>query len=89
MYTGSSSGNWNLFLGNRLINCCKKRLTISVFSILDLACFRTSNCLLAFLGAPLASLYKSSAVLEPYVSRNKLKPISMTSYRLENATYLL
>ena len=57
--------------------------------MLDLARFRTSNYLLAFLGAPLASLYKSSAVLEPYALRNKLKLISMTSYRPENATYLL
>jgi len=57
--------------------------------MLDLAYFRISNRLLAFLGAPLALLYKSSAILEPYASRNKLKLISITSYRLENATYLL
>src|ERR1700679_410634 len=85
--TRFSSRNWNMSLGNRSINCCKKRLTVSVFSMLDLAHFRTSNHLLAFSGAPSASLHKSSAALEPYASRNKLKPISMTSHRPENATY--
>ena len=35
--------------------------------MLDLARFRTSNHLLAFLGASLASLYKSFAALEPYI----------------------
>ena len=55
----SSSRNWNLFSGNRSINRCEKRLTVSVFGMLDLAHFRTSNYLLAFLGAPLALLYKS------------------------------
>jgi len=39
-----------------------------------------------FLGAPSASLYKSSAILEPYTSRNKLKLISIISHRPENAT---
>jgi len=87
--TGSSSGNWNLFSGNRLINRCEKRLTVSVFGMLDLARFRTSNRSLAFSGAPSASLHKSSAALEPHASRNKLKPISMTSHRPENATYPL
>ena len=57
--------------------------------MLDLTHFRTSNCLLAFLGAPLASLYKSSTILEPYALQNKLKPISITSHRPENAAYSL
>ena len=40
-----------------------------------------------FSGPPLASLYKSPAILKPYISRNKLKPISIISYRPENAAY--
>ena len=63
-------------------------LTVSVFGMLDLAYFRTDGRLLAFLGAPLVLLYKSFAALEPYASRNKLKLISIISYRLENAAYL-
>ena len=62
-------------------------LIVSVFGMLDLAYFRTSGCLLAFLGAPLVLLHKSFAVLELYALRNKLKPINMISHRLENAAY--
>jgi branched-subunit amino acid transport protein AzlD len=50
-----------VFLGNKSINCCEKRLTVSVFGILNLTCFRTSNYLLAFLSAPLVLLYESLA----------------------------
>ena len=56
--------------------------------MLDLAHFRTSNRLLAFLGAPLASLYKSPTILEPYILWNKLKLIGIISYRLENTVYI-
>jgi len=79
--TGSSSRTWNLFSGNRSINRCEKRLTVSVFGMLDLARFRTSNR--SFLGAPLASLYKSFAVLKPYALQNRLKRISLISHRPE------
>jgi hypothetical protein len=85
--TGSSSGNWNLFSGNRSINRCEKRLTVSVFGMLDLARFRTSNRSLAFSGAPSASLHESFAALEPYALRNRLKRITLISHRPETSHF--
>ena len=81
--TRSGSKNWILFLENRLINCCKKGLTVSVFGVLGLACFRTSHVIIvnACTTNSTVNLLRHSfsfTALEPYALQNKLKPIDIT-----------